>query len=108
MLFRSETQSKTDAKSQQTSVYILNWLVDIALQQSELDEAQRLLEQSWPIIQDGGDMRSQAFHQRSKAQLEKQRGNLTAYQHWSQQAKHAFEKLGMTTQAQEIETWLST
>lgn len=98
------TQSKTDSKSQQTSVYILNWLVDIALNQSNLDEAERLLEQSWPIITTKGDMRSQAFHQRSKAQLEKQRGNLSAYQHWSQQAKHTFEKLGMSSQAREIET----
>ncbi|MEL6554122.1 MAG: AAA family ATPase, partial [Cyanobacteria bacterium J06621_11] len=103
----AQAQTKTDQKSQQTRVYILNWLVDIALQQAELDEAEQLLAQSWPVIQDVGDVRSQAFHQRSRAQLEKQRGHVSEYQRWSEQAKLSFEKLGMTSQIKEMETWLA-
>ncbi|MEM9087737.1 MAG: AAA family ATPase [Cyanobacteria bacterium P01_F01_bin.53] len=105
ILVKVRAQPKT-LKQQQTEVYCLNWLVDIALKEDNLKEADRMLQQSWPIIHGRRDMRSQAFHQRSKAQLEKLRGNFSDFQHWSQQAKACFETLSMETQVQEMQAWL--
>lgn len=105
ILRQAQRQPQT-TKQQQAEVYSLNWLVDIALQENNLKEADRLLQQSWPVIQDRQDMRSQAFHQRSKAQLEKLRGNLAGAQHWSERAKTCFETLCMQPQVQEMQAWL--
>ncbi|MEL6454060.1 MAG: AAA family ATPase [Cyanobacteria bacterium J06623_5] len=91
---------------QQTAVYTLNWLVDIALQQSNLDEAEQLLAQSWPIIQSRKDRRSQAFHQRSKARLEELRGNTAGFRRWTQAAQVSFRDLGMQSQVEEMQSWL--
>lgn len=109
ILQRVQQQLQSSPQSiqhQQAEVYSLNWLVDIALQENDVKEADRLLQQSWPIIHRRKDRRSQAFHQRSKAKLEKRRGNLADFQHWSKQAKACFETLGMHPQAQEMHEWL--
>ena len=98
---------KPDLQMQQIEVYSLNWLVDIALKENDLDTAAMLLEQSWPMIERRQDVRSQAFHMRSQAQLAKQRHNLSAFKHWSQQAITSFRSLGMKTQVKELETWLT-
>ncbi|MGB7251158.1 MAG: AAA family ATPase [Phormidesmis sp.] len=106
-LYRNILAQAQITQQQQTEVYVLNWLVDIALQENNLEEAEHLLDQSWSIIHSRRDRRSQAFHRRSKAQLEKLRGNLSGFQHWSQQAKACFEELGMQTQVQEMQAWLA-
>ncbi|MEL6900553.1 MAG: AAA family ATPase [Cyanobacteria bacterium J06606_4] len=93
---------------QQTAVYTLNWLVDIALQQAELDEAEQLLAQSWPIIQSRKDKRSQAFHERSKARLEQLRGNTAAFGRWTQSAQASFQDLAMQPQVEEMQRWLES
>ncbi|MGD1900022.1 MAG: AAA family ATPase [Phormidesmis sp.] len=103
----SWVQADADEDSQRTVVYILNWLVDIALQQAELDEAERLLARSWPMIQDRQDVRSQAFHQRSRAKLEKMRGNLAECRRWSERAKACFGTLGMQSYVEEMQAWLA-
>ncbi|MEL6880158.1 MAG: NB-ARC domain-containing protein [Cyanobacteria bacterium J06607_10] len=104
---RTLIESKNpDLQKQQFEVYSLNWLVDIALKENDLETATMLLEQSWPIIEQRQDVRSQAFHERSQAQLAKQRQNLPAFKHWSQQAISTFRSLGMKAQVKEIETWL--
>ena len=106
-LYQALLTRVTKKEQQQAKVYILNWLVDIALQQSDLESAENLLAQSWPIIERKQDKRSHAFHLRSKAQLENLRGNPTDFQHWSQQAKACFENLGMQPQVQEMQAWLA-
>lgn len=98
---------QVSASEQQAEVYILNWLVDIALQQSNLEEAEDLLARSWPMIEHRRDMRSQAFHLRSKAKLEQLRGNLSNFERWTRQAKSCFERLGMQPQVQEMQDWLT-
>ncbi|MEL6940880.1 MAG: hypothetical protein AAFO84_16990, partial [Cyanobacteria bacterium J06598_1] len=107
LLVQVQAVEKPTPQQQQVEVYSLNWLVDIALQQSDLSTAEVLLAESWPMIEHRQDVRSQAFHQRSKAQLEKYRGNLSDFRHWSQQAKNSFERLGMQTQALEMQAWLN-
>ena len=110
ILQRSQQQLQSSAVStpqrQQAEVYSLNWLVDIALKENDVKEADRLLQQSWPIIQGGKDLRSQAFHQRSKAKLAKRTGNLADFHHWSKQALDCFDTLGMHPQSQEMHKWL--
>lgn len=108
ILERGQTPKNNSLQRQQAEAYSLNWLVDIALEEDELKEADRLLQQSWPIIHRCQDMRSQAFHQRSKAQLERSRGNVVAFRHWSAQAKTCFETLRMQPQAQEMQHWLNS
>ncbi|MEL7330791.1 MAG: AAA family ATPase, partial [Cyanobacteria bacterium J06560_2] len=107
LLVQVQAVEKPTPQQQQVEVYSLNWLVDIALQQSDLSTAEVLLAESWPMIEHRQDVRSQAFHQRSKAQLEKYRGNLLDFRRWSQQAKNSFERLGMQTQALEMQAWLN-
>ncbi|MEL7071174.1 MAG: AAA family ATPase [Cyanobacteria bacterium J06581_3] len=102
----SEVRSDDITDFEQAEVYILNWLVDIALQEANVTAAQNLLAQSWPMIERRQDMRSQAFHQRSQAQLEKLKGDLPSSQSWSQRAKASFESLGMYTQAKEMQAWI--
>ena len=99
--------SAPEETPRQAEVYILNWLVDIALQQTDLDAAEQLLAKSWSILEHRQDKRSHAFHLRSKAQLERLRGNLANFQNWSQQAKACFETLGMQPQAREMQAWLT-
>ncbi|MEW6498861.1 MAG: RNA polymerase subunit sigma-24, partial [Cyanobacteriota bacterium] len=95
------------AQWQQVEVYCLNWLADIALEgKGNYEEAEQLLAQSWPIAQQRKDRRSITFHQRSWANLEKMRGNISEFQRWATQAKQGFESLGMLAEAREMQSWL--
>ncbi len=95
------------AQWQQVEVYILNWLVDVALAgEGNLDEAERLLNMSMPIALARNDKRSITFHKRSWAHLERMRGNFCEFQRWATEAKEGFESLGMLSEAQEMHSWL--
>jgi tetratricopeptide (TPR) repeat protein len=92
---------------QQIAVYTLNWLAEIALEQTDLEQAEQLLSQSFPVAQQQRDKRSIAFHARSRALLEHLKGNeLTAAQ-WSQVATDTFNDLGMDSEVQEMRRWLT-
>ena len=93
-------------QQQQIEAYSLNWLVDIALADAELAVAEELLEKSWPIVRQRQDLRSQAFHARSQAQLEQKRGRIPQFERWCQSAIESFRQLGMKTQIRELEGWL--
>jgi LuxR family glucitol operon transcriptional activator len=93
---------------QQAQVYIQNWLADVAIEQGNLDEAERLLKISLPIAEQHKDKRSIAFHKRSWANLEKLRGNLPEFQHWAAEAKKVFAQLGMLSEAEEMQSLLQT
>jgi LuxR family glucitol operon transcriptional activator len=90
----------------QVEVYALNWLADIAIEQRNLDEAERLLNLSQPIALDRMDRRSIAFHKCSWAKLEKLRGNTTESQRWATEAKDWFERLGMLSEVKQMQSWL--
>ncbi|HBB34935.1 MAG TPA: RNA polymerase subunit sigma-24 [Cyanobacteria bacterium UBA8803] len=97
------------AQCQQFEVYILNWLADVALEgEGNLAEAERLLETSMPIAIASKDKLSIAFHQRSRANLEKMKGNLAEFRRWAIEAKAGFEGLGMLSEAQKIKFWLES
>ena len=100
-------EETADPQQQQIKVYSLNWLVDLELQAENIQTAEQLLEQSWAIIQHQEDKRSHAFHQRSKAQLEKLLNHPSAFRHWCLQARASFRALGMQPQAQEMQAWLN-
>ena len=104
----AQAQQGYSEKEKQIEAYSLNWLVDIALQETDLMTAEQFLQQSWPIIQAQKDRRSHAFHQRSKAKLEQLKGNSAGFLDWCQKAQDSFSALGMQTQAQEMQTWLDS
>lgn len=81
---------------QQMEVYIMNWLADIAIEQDNPDEAERFLNISLPIAEENKDKRSIALQKRSRAKLEKLRGNIVEYQRWVAEASESFARLGMS------------
>ncbi|MBP0016797.1 MAG: AAA family ATPase [Cyanobacteria bacterium SBLK] len=92
---------------QQVEVYILNWLAEIAVMTRDLERAEDLLEQSWPIAQLQKDRRSIAFHKRTRARLERFRDRMDASQKTAWEALADFEALGMRSEAAELKNWLA-
>jgi LuxR family glucitol operon transcriptional activator len=107
-LFQKLLEQAQAVQWQQAEVYIQNWLADVAIEQGNLDEAERLLKISLPIAEQHKDKRSIAFHKRSWANLEKLRGNLPELQHWAAEAKKVFAQLGMLSEAEEMQSLLQT
>ncbi|MGK7925544.1 MAG: NB-ARC domain-containing protein, partial [Spirulina sp.] len=91
---------------QQMEVYILNWLAEIAVARGELERAEALLEQSWPIVVRANDRRSLAFHKRTRARLERSRDCMDASKQAAAEALSDFEALGMRSEVSEMRTWL--
>ncbi|MEM9539045.1 MAG: NB-ARC domain-containing protein [Cyanobacteria bacterium P01_E01_bin.42] len=92
---------------QQVEVYILNWLAEIAVTVEDLDRAEDLLGQSWPIVRSRKDRRSIAFHKRTRARLERLRDRMDASQQAATEALADFEALGMRSEAAGMKTWLA-
>jgi LuxR family glucitol operon transcriptional activator len=105
-LYNQALELSKIAEWKQVEVYALNWLADIAIEQRNLDEAERLLNLSQPIALDSMDKRSIAFHKCSWAKLEKLRGNTTESQRWATEAKDWFERLGMLSEVKQMKSWL--
>lgn len=107
-LFQKVLEQAQVAQWQQAQVYTQNWLADVAIEQGNLDEAERLLKISLPIAEQHKDKRSIAFHKRSWANLEKLRGNFHEFQRWAAEAKKGFVQLGMLLEAKEMQSLLQT
>lgn len=107
-VYQQVLQQAQVAQWQQVEIYCANWLADIALNQSNLDEAEKWLDYGLPIAQAQQDKRSISFHLRSWAQLHQLRGNLIQFQQCAIEAKRCFEELAMDTEATEMQTWLDT
>ncbi|HAA31691.1 MAG TPA: RNA polymerase subunit sigma-24 [Cyanobacteria bacterium UBA8553] len=107
-LYQKALEQAQEAQWQQAQVYIQNWLADVAIEQGNLDEAERLLTISLPSAEQGKDKRSIAFHKRSWAKLEKLRGNSPEFQRWAEEATKGFTQLGMLLEAQEIQSLFQT
>ena len=93
---------------QQVEVYILNWLAEIAVTTGELEQAEALLAQSWPVVREQKDRRSIAFHQRTRSRLEQLRDRMDASQQIALEALANFEALGMRSEVAEIQVWLQS
>ena len=87
---------------QQIEVYSLNWLVELAIEEGNLDEATNFLEQGFPLVKASKDLRSLAFYNRSWAKLEKCKKNREKAQQLAEQALECFQKLGMHSEASTI------
>ena len=107
-LYRNAVEKARIVQWQQVEVYALNWLADIALEQGNLHEADRLLVQSLPIAEKNQDKRSIAFHKRSQAHLAKLRGDRLEFQRCFAEAKACFEELAMTAEVKGMQSWMET
>ncbi|MEH1916453.1 tetratricopeptide repeat protein [Nostoc sp.] len=83
-----------------------NWLADIAIEQGDRDEAQKLLIQGLTVAESSNNKRRLARYQRSLARWERRWGSVQKACQLSTQAINSFERLGMTRDAQEMQTLL--
>ena len=90
------------------TIAIQNWLADVAIELSDLESAQQLLERGLPVAERNKDKRSIAFHKRSFAILSKLQGNLEQAQRWATEAGEDFESLKMIPEAREMHTLLQS
>lgn len=107
VLYHQVLQAAESIGWTQGIIYALNWLVEIALDEGALDQAEAWLSQSLPIARQQQDKRSIAIHTRSQALLAHLRGNNRVAQQLAQTALSAFKNLGMDVAAREMESQLS-
>jgi LuxR family glucitol operon transcriptional activator len=89
-------------KWQRAVIYALNWLADIAIEQDDLNQAERLLQEGLPIAERNRDRRRTAFYKYSFARLERARGELVASRQWAEEALDGFDRLGMQPEVDEV------
>jgi transcriptional regulator with XRE-family HTH domain len=89
---------------QRAVYYSQNWLAEIAILQSELSEAERLLQVGLPIADRNKDKRRIALYMASWARLENARGNCSKALSWAEAAKDKFQRLNMYPEAVLIES----
>ncbi|MEA5470047.1 NB-ARC domain-containing protein [Spirulina sp. 06S082] len=104
-LYQQALKRSRELQWQQLEVYILNWLAEIAVMTGELEQAEALLAQSWPMARSRNDRRSIAFHQRTQAYLARSRGCMDASQKAAIVALNHFEALGMRSEAAQMREW---
>ncbi|MEH1814485.1 MAG: NB-ARC domain-containing protein [Nostoc sp.] len=83
-----------------------NWLADIAIEQGDRNEAQKLLIKGLTVAEMTNNKRRLARYQRSFARWEKKWGSVEKAYQLSTQAINSFERLGMTRDAEEMQTLL--
>ncbi|MDZ8093675.1 MAG: AAA family ATPase [Nostoc sp. DedQUE05] len=83
-----------------------NWLADIAIDQGDRDEAQKLLIKGLTVAESSNNKRRLARYQRSLARWERRWGSVQKACQLSTQAINSFERLGMTRDAEEMQTLL--
>ncbi|MEH2420003.1 MAG: NB-ARC domain-containing protein [Nostoc sp.] len=81
-----------------------NWLADIAIEQSDRDEAQKLLIQGLTVAESSKNKRRLARYQRSLARWEKKWGSAEKARQFSTKAINSFKHLGMTRDAEKMQT----
>ncbi|MEH2224119.1 tetratricopeptide repeat protein [Nostoc sp.] len=83
-----------------------NWLADIAIEQGDRNEAQKLLIHGLTVAESSNNKLCLARYQRSLARWEKKWGSVQKACQLSTQAINSFEQLGMTRDAEEMQTLL--
>jgi len=81
-------------------------LADVAVQQGDLDQAERLLIEGLRIAEANADQCRTAFIKQSFAGLAKARGNISEAQRYATEAFNIFERLGMTAEADEVQAFI--
>jgi tetratricopeptide (TPR) repeat protein len=107
-LYQKALQQAKNISWQRLEILIQNWLADIAIEEGNLVEAQKNLEQGLPIAQRNQETYSIAFHQRSFAHLFQRQGDLKQGRHWAEQAANSFESLRMIPEAREMRSLLQS
>ncbi|MDM9585362.1 tetratricopeptide repeat protein [Nostoc sp. GT001] len=85
-----------------------NWLADLAIEQGDREEAQKLLIQGFTVAEMTHNKRRLARYQRSFARWEKKWGSVEKAQEWSTKAINGFKQLGMTQDAQDMQIFLDS
>jgi LuxR family glucitol operon transcriptional activator len=101
-------QMANDINRQRSINYAHRLLADIAIEQGELDKAERFLQTGWPEVKANQDKRRIAYYQRSFARLEKARGNSPKAREWATKALDGFNSLGMLRAAEEMRQFLDS
>ncbi|BBD65046.1 hypothetical protein NIES4072_12900 [Nostoc commune NIES-4072] len=85
-----------------------NWLADIAIEQGDRNEAEKLLIQGFTVAEMTHNKRRLARYQRSLARWEKKWGSAEKAYQLSIKAIDGFKLLGMTRDAQEMQIFLDS
>ncbi|WP_244141962.1 hypothetical protein [aff. Roholtiella sp. LEGE 12411] len=83
-----------------------NWLADLAIEQGDRDEAQKLLIQGLTVAESSNNKRRLARYQRSLACWEKKWGSVEKAYQLSTKALNGFKHLGMTRDVEEMQNLL--
>ncbi|NMG18325.1 NB-ARC domain-containing protein [Brasilonema bromeliae] len=105
-LYQRALKQAKDIGWERAEIAIQNWLADVAIEEGNLEVAQQILEQGFPVAECNKDKHSIAFHQRSFAYLLQRQGNLEQARTWAQEAALSFESLKMIPEAREMRTLL--
>jgi tetratricopeptide (TPR) repeat protein len=81
-----------------------NWLAEIAIQQGDLDAAERLLMQGLSSAEHNSDVSRTAYTKRSLSNLARTRGNVSEAYRWATEACLLFERLGMALEVEETQS----
>lgn len=83
-----------------------NWLADLAIEQGDRDEAQKLLVQGLTVAESSNNKRRLARYQRSLARWEKRWGSAEKAYQLSTKAINGFKHLGMTRDVEKMQNLL--
>ena len=107
LLFNNTVEGFCDIDEQRLMNYAQRWLAEVAIVQSDFDEAENLLNIGLPVAERNKDRRQTALYQRSFAQLERARGHPEQAKEWGKRALAGFKRLGMTKDAAEMRALLA-
>jgi hypothetical protein len=82
--------------------YVNNKLADINIEQMNLDEAKKYLDEGYPIAEKNKNKRRQAGYAKSFAQIERLRGNEKLSLRWEDLARELLNSIGLTHRAKQV------
>lgn len=88
---------------QRAIVYSQSWLVDVAIEEQNFEQAEALLANALPILEDHQDQRCLALCRKAYALLEDARGNHSLSRTWAAQALDSFHRLGMVQDIEKMQ-----
>jgi tetratricopeptide (TPR) repeat protein len=92
---------------QRSIIFLQVWLGLVAIELRQLQKAESLLEETFPLVKLNGDRRCLAFSKRAFAKLKKAQGDWQAAKHWAASAREDFRNLRMRREAAEMNDFLS-
>jgi tetratricopeptide (TPR) repeat protein len=102
--FRKAEQSANDFTWQRMANYSQNYLADIAIQEENFAEAERLLGPGLTMAERNNERRRASSYRRSYARLKQKQGRFHEAMDWAKKAKEGYERLGATAEIQGMDT----